>query len=75
MLSLFPALSGVPGGTSAVLDMTAEFAPLLHLGLAVGLGILLFAIATAVHDTWWEPRKARRASVRPASEPDLPKAA
>jgi hypothetical protein len=45
------SLSIVPSGTSAVLDMTADFAPLLKMGLTAGLCILIFAVVTAVYDT------------------------
>jgi hypothetical protein len=65
-----PSLSGVPSGTSAVLDLTAEVAPVLSvMVMALGLGVLGLAIAAALHDTWWEPRKAKKAADRQASFP------
>jgi hypothetical protein len=70
---MFPhALShaGVPTG---VLDMTAEFAPLLHI-IIIGLGlcVLGLAVATGIHDTLQAQRKAAGALAQPES---LPKAA
>jgi hypothetical protein len=64
------SLSGVPQG---VLDMTADFAPLL-VGLVVllGLSILGIAFAIGVHDT----REARQQAQRPMEDvATLPKAA
>jgi hypothetical protein len=55
-----PSLSCVPSGTPAVLDLTADFAPLLKMGLSVSLCTLIFAVVTAIYDTWWEPRKPRK---------------
>lgn len=75
MVVPFPLLSGVPSGASAVLDMTADFAPLLQAGVVAGLCILLLAVATAIHDTWWEPRKAQQTKPSAAPEADFPKAA
>jgi len=57
---LFPALSlfGLPAGPSAVLDLTADFAPLL-VGLWVLLGLCVpgLGVALATHDTWQESRQ------------------
>jgi hypothetical protein len=75
---LMPALSlfGPPEGPSAVLDLTADFAPLL-LGMvfALGLCILGLAVATALHDTWWANRQDKKTKDRPVPLPDLPDAA
>ena len=65
-----PLLAAVPSG---VLDMTADFAPLLiGMWVVVGLGVLGLAIATAVHDT----REAKRTAKQETEpEPSFPKAA
>lgn len=47
----------MPSGTSAVLDLTAEFAPFLKAGLLVGAGMMILAVVTAIRDTWWESRR------------------
>jgi len=66
-------LSAVPSG---VLDMTADFAPLLvGMWVALGLSVLGLAVATALHDTWWTQRKAKKITALQALWPDLPKAA
>ena len=68
MVWSLPAFSGVPTGTSAVLDLTADLAPLLvGLWVLLGLCVLGLTVVTAIHDTWWEPRKARKAADRPDS--------
>ena len=75
---LVPALSpvGLPEGPSAVLDLTATFAPLFFgLVFALGLCILGLAVATAIHDTWWEKRQGQKTTDRPAPVPDVPDAA
>ena len=75
---LVPALSpfGLPEGPSAVLDVTATFAPLFFgLVFALGLCVLGLAIATAIHDTWWEKRQGQKTKDRSAPVPDLPNAA
>lgn len=70
---MFPqalSLSGVPSG---VLDMTAEFAPLLH-GMVIGLGLCVLGLVFSIglYDTWRARHKAAEAPAQPAS---LPKAA
>jgi hypothetical protein len=70
-----PAYSGVPSGTSAVLDMTADFAPLLKTGLLVAVGIIILAVVTAIRDSWWEPRKAQQTPTSSTPESDFPRAA
>jgi len=75
MVLPLPAFSGVPSGSSAVLDMTADFAPFLQTGLLVGLGIVILAAITAIHDTWWKPRKAQKETAPSVSKSDFPKAA
>ena len=75
---LFPALSlfGLPAGPSAVLDLTADFAPLLvGLWVLLGLCVLGLGVALATHDTWPERRQDKKTQDRPASAPDLPDAA
>ena len=75
---LVPALSpvGLPEGPSAVLDLTATFAPLFFsMAVALGLCILGLAVATAIHDTWWEKRQGQKTKDRSAPVPDLPNAA
>jgi hypothetical protein len=37
MVLPLPSFSGVPSGTSAVLDMTADFAPFMRTGLVGGI--------------------------------------
>jgi len=68
-----PLLSVVPSG---VLDMTADFAPLL-VGMVVGLGLCVLGLvfAIGVHDTWWAQRKAKKTADRPARLPDWSDAA
>jgi hypothetical protein len=53
--------------------MTADLAPLFLVGL--GLGILGLAVATAIHDTWWEKRREKKASHQLVPAPHFPKAA
>jgi hypothetical protein len=75
---LFPALSlfGLPAGPSPVLDLTADFAPLLvGLWVLLGLCVLGLGVALATHDTWPESRQDKKTQDRPASAPDLPDAA
>ena len=75
---LVSALSpvGLPEGPSAVLDLTATFAPLFFsMAVALGLCILGLAVATAIHDTWWEKRQGQKTTDRPAPVPDVPDAA
>jgi hypothetical protein len=70
---MFPVALSHAGVPSGVLDMTAEFAPLLN-GMVIGLGlaILGFVIVTGIYDTWWARRKAAEEPAQPIS---LPKAA
>jgi hypothetical protein len=76
MVLPLPSFSGVPSGTSAVLDLTADSAPVLSvLVFALGLCVIGLAVAAAIHDTWWKPRRALRARDRATLAPDLPKAA
>ncbi len=76
MVPQVSSLSGFPNGASAGIDMTADFAPLfIGMWLLLGLCVLGLVVITAIHDTWWVKRKAEKATVRPASSPDLPKAA
>jgi hypothetical protein len=75
MLSL-PAVAGVPNGTSAVLDLTADLAPMLSvMGIVLGLGVIGLAVAAALYDTWWKPQGALRATEPATPAPDLPRAA
>jgi hypothetical protein len=75
MLSL-PAVAGVPSGTSAVLDLTADIAPMLSVMVIVlGLCVIGLAVVTALHDMWWEPRRVLRAKEPTTPAPDLPRAA
>ncbi len=72
---LLPALSrfGLPTGPSAVLDLTADFEPLLvGLWVMLGLSFLGLVVAIATHDTRWESRQDTQTPDRPASVPDLP---
>jgi hypothetical protein len=77
---LLPALSlfRLPAGPSAVLDLTADFVPLL-VGLWVMLGLSLpgLGVAIATHDTRRESesRQDTQTPDRPASVPDSPDAA
>ncbi len=61
---------------SAVLDMTADFAP-LFMGMVIGLFlcVLAFAFAIGVHDSWWTQQSAKQQDDRPESEPELSDAA
>ena len=70
---MFPAALSHAGVPSGVLDMTAEFAPLLN-GMVIGLGlcVLGFVIMTGIYDTWWARRKTEEEPAQPVS---LPKAA
>ena len=75
-----PALSlfGPPEGPSAILDLTADFAPLfISVSIILGLCVLGLAVATAIHDAWWENRqvKKQKRADRSAPSPDLPNAA
>lgn len=70
---MFPqalSLSGVPNG---VLDMTAEFAPLLH-GLVIGLGLCVLGLLFSIgfYDTW---RARHEIAEAPAQSSSLPEAA
>lgn len=75
---LLPALSlfGLPAGPSAVLDLTADFAPLLvGLWVMLGLSLLGLVVAIATHDTRWESRQDTKTPDHPAPVPGLPDAA
>ena len=75
---LLPALSlfGLPASPSAVLDLTADFAPLLiGLWMMLGLSVLGLVVAIASHDTRWESRQDRETPDYPAPVPRLPDAA
>jgi hypothetical protein len=70
MVLPLPLLAAVPNG---VLDMTADFAPLLvGLWMIVGLSILGLTVSIAIHDT----REANR-TAKQITEPEhsLPRAA
>ena len=70
MVLQLPLLAAVPSG---VLDMTADFTPLLvGLWMVVGLGVLSLALAIGLHDTEEAGRTARQVA---EPEPSLPKAA
>ncbi len=75
---LLPALIlfGLPTGPSAVLDLTADFAPLL-VGLwgILGLCILGLVVAIATHDTRWESHQDTKIQDHAAPVPDWPDAA
>jgi hypothetical protein len=76
MVLPLPSLAGVPSGTSAVLDLTADLAPILSAMVVVlGLCVIGLAVVTALHDTWWEPRRVVRAKEPATPAPDLPRAA
>ncbi|HKA53758.1 MAG TPA: hypothetical protein VKJ47_08855 [Candidatus Binatia bacterium] len=75
---LLPALSlfGLPVGPAAVLDLTADFAPLLvGLWVVLGLCVLGLVVAIATHDTREESRRVKKTPDHPAPVPDLPDAA
>ena len=75
---LLPALSlfGLPASPSAVLDLTADFAPLLvGLWVIVGLSLLGLGVAIATHDTRWESCQDTKTQDHAAPVPDLPDAA
>lgn len=67
-----PLLAAVPSG---VLDMTADFAPLL-VGMWVVLGLCVLGLTTAIaiHDTREAKRTATQVTV-PQPQPSLPNAA
>jgi hypothetical protein len=70
---MFPQVLSLSAVSSGILDMTADFAPLLT-SMVVGLClcVLGLAVAVGVHDT----REAQRKAAHPAAEPgSLPKAA
>ena len=74
---MFPEmLSGVPQGTSAVLDLTAEFVPLL-LGLygllVVSIGGLVLSSLSAFTERTARP--VDKGTERPAEAPELSEAA
>ncbi len=66
-------LSVVPSG---VLDMTADFTPLL-VGIVVVLGVCVLGLAftIGVHDTRWTQRITTKVTAPQALWSDLPKAA
>ena len=69
-------LSGLPAGPAAVLDLTADFAPLLvGLWVMLGLSLLGLGVAIAAHDPREESRQDLQTPARPAPVPDLPYAA
>jgi hypothetical protein len=74
---MFPEmLTGVPNGTSAVLDLTAEFAPLL-IGLygllVVSIGGLVLSSLSSLTERTARPMDTK--AVRPAAEPEVSEAA
>jgi hypothetical protein len=70
MVLQLPLLAAIPSG---VLDMTADFTPLLiGLWMIVGMGVLALVLAMAMHDT----QEARRTTEQVTeTEPSFPKAA
>ncbi|MBI3800615.1 MAG: hypothetical protein HY268_27010 [Deltaproteobacteria bacterium] len=65
MVLQLPLLAAVPSG---VLDMTADFTPLLvSLWMVVGLGVLSLALAIGLHDTEEAARTARQVAEPEAS--------
>jgi hypothetical protein len=76
MFSHILAFSGVPHGTSAILDLTPDFAPLLiGLYLVLGLCVAGLGMSTFTQRTHWGQRHAERTADRSASMLDLSKAA
>jgi hypothetical protein len=70
MVLQLPLLAAIPSG---VLDMTADFTPLLiGLWMIVGMGVLALVLAMATHDTQ-EARRTTEQVTEP--EPSFPKAA
>jgi hypothetical protein len=70
MVLQLPLLAAIPSG---VLDMTADFTPLLiGLWMIVGLGVLALVLAMAMHDT---PEANRPTEQVTETEPSFPKAA
>jgi hypothetical protein len=68
MLSHILAFSGVPHGTSAVLDLTPDFAPLLiGLYLVLGLCVVGLGMSSSLQRTHWGQRHAERPAERSAS--------
>jgi hypothetical protein len=75
---LFPTLllSGLPAGPAAVLDLTADFAPLLiGLWAMLGVSLLGLGVAVAAHDPREENRQDTKTPARLVPVPDLPDAA
>jgi len=73
MFAQTPLFSTIPSG---VLDMTADFAPLFQgMVIVLGLCVLGLVVATAIHDTWWEKRKTKKAPHQPVPAPHFPEAA
>jgi len=75
---LLPALSlfGLPAGPSAILDLTADFAPLLvGLWMTLGLSLLGLVVTIATHDTRGESRQDTKTLDHAAPVPDWPDAA
>jgi hypothetical protein len=70
MVLQLPLLAAIPSG---VLDMTADFAPLLvGLWVVMGLCVLGLTLTIAIHDTREANRTAKQVT---KPEPSFPKAA
>jgi hypothetical protein len=75
---LFPALllSGLPAGPAAVLDLTADFAPLfIGLWTVLGPSLLGLVVTIATHDPREENRQDTKTPAHLVPVPDLPDAA
>ena len=76
MLLPLLVLFGLPTGPSAVLDLTADFAPLVvGLWVILGLCVLGLGVAIATHDARGASRQDTQTPAHPAPVPDVPDAA
>jgi hypothetical protein len=70
MFSQGPPLAGLlTGGFSIALGFAPFVLPFPQLAGGVGVGILVLAVATGLHDTWWVRRKVKPAANKPIPVP------
>lgn len=55
-----PLAAILTGGFSIALVFALFVLPFAQLAVGLGLGILLLAVATGIHDTWWVQRGTKR---------------
>jgi hypothetical protein len=64
-----PLAGLLTGGFSIALGFAPFFLPFPQLAVGLGVGLLVLALATGIHATWWVRRKAKPAVSKPLPVP------